>query len=232
MEPRLGLLPEIWRPRVGYRVGRQRLLEEDKNLLIILHELPGSEEIDWFFWTTLEGWESAPHAGGLGNLTTLLKAYEARVDELEKLLAKASSVEDYYQILEAEIPVGRALKQICSILERARKLRKKDRELLHLRSIAEEIEQELALVEEGARLGMEAVAAESAEKSRRSAELEARQALRLNYLAAIFLPLMAIASLLGMNVPTGFEDTPGLIWKAILAGLTIGAGLTFYIRKK
>ncbi len=219
-------LPEHWRWRVGSPVGRQRMIEDEERLLIILHGVPGDAEQDWFFWRDEEKqWFSAPEAGGLKHLRALLDRYEEVVDELEARVKVARTVEDYYSILREEAPVDRALKQLRVIASKARKLCKKNRPLLQIRSVAEELDMDLTLVQDEARLGMEAVAAESAEKQRLMGEQQVRYGLRLNALAAFFLPLMALASLMGMNVNNGFENTHWMFYVVFAIGLGAGAVL-------
>lgn len=230
LREQIGRLPERWRGRVGNPVGRQRLLEEGDHLLVLIHEVPGRPEVDWFFWTDDEGaWQSLPEPGGLLHWKRLLEEYEVVVDELEAGLKKAVSVEDYYRILQAEVAVGQPLKQVRLLAARVRRSRKKNRQLLEIRSIAEELDADLCLVEDGARLGMEALAAESAEKQRRISEQQARLGLRLNYLAAFFLPLMALGTVFGMNVPTGFEDSRWVFGAIFAVGLLTGGILLRFV---
>ena len=219
-------LPERWRHRVGETVGRQRMLEEEGQLLLILHEVPGDAEKDWFFWIDeTKQWFSAPEEGGLTHLKQLLNRYEEVVDSLEARVKTADSVEDFYSILREEAPIGRSLKQVRLIAARTRKICKKHRPLLEIRSIAEELDHDLTLVQDEARLGMEAVAAESAENQRIMSEKQARHGLRLNLLAAFYLPLMVLASLMGMNLRNGFEESRWMFWLIFAIGLGAGGVL-------
>jgi Mg2+ and Co2+ transporter CorA len=46
---------------------------------------------------------------------------------------------------------------------------------------------------------------------------------RLNFLAAIFLPLTAVASVFGMSLPSGLENSPTWVfWSVLLFGLLLG----------
>lgn len=227
------MLPERWRYRVGDPVGRQRMLEEDGHLLLILHEVPGDSEKDWFFWVDeTKKWSSAPEAGGLRHMRLLLDRYEEVVDALEARLKVADSVADFYSILREEAPVGRALKQVRLIAARARKIHKKNRPLLQIRSIAEELDDDLTLVQNEARLGMEAVAAESAENQRIVSEKQTSDGLKLNLLASFYLPLMALSSLMGMNVINGFEDTRWMFWLIFTIGVGAGAVLVKVVGRR
>ncbi|MGE9266968.1 MAG: hypothetical protein ACQKBY_02630 [Verrucomicrobiales bacterium] len=233
VEEMIALLPEHWRSRVGDPVGRQRLIEEGERLLVILHEVPGEKERDLFFWREEDqSWSSAPLAGGLRHWRKLLDEYEVVVDRLEAKLKQARTVRDYYCILKEEAPVGRALKQVRLIASRTRKMCKKNPEILEIRSVAEELDHDLSLVQEEAKLGMEALAAESAENQREMGEQQAAYGLKLNRLAAFFLPLMAFGALFGMNVPNGLEASGWAFFAVFALGLTAGGVLVSLIGKE
>lgn len=66
------------------------------------------------------------------------------------------------------------------------------------------------------------MAQQAEEQSRADRELAAN-AERLNRLAALFLPLTLLASLFGMNLPSGLETTsPVAFWVVLGAGLGVG----------
>ena len=81
-------LPEAIRVRFGREAGPQRSILEDGNLLIVLHQLPGPDQMERvpaFFWRNESGvWQSSPGGPGLAGLENLLLSYKSRVLELER----------------------------------------------------------------------------------------------------------------------------------------------------
>jgi len=66
----------------------------------------------------------------------------------------------------------------------------------------------------------------SEEETRLSME-SIRVANRLNTLATIFLPFTAVTGLFGMNLRSGFEDSPTwAFWVVLLCGMVLGLGIS------
>ena len=55
---------------------------------------------------------------------------------------------------------------------------------------------------------------------------------RLNLLAALFLPLTALASVFGMNFNSGLEDSVALFWSVCGVGVAMGLALIIALRKR
>lgn len=225
-------VPEKVRQRVGVQAGRQRAIVEEGHLLLILHEPPQPEEVTRparLFWRSPEGkWRAtgAGQADGLGvlkrhldTLRQLLQQWDARVDG-------GKSAQDFFAVLNAATPLKRTTRNLHKALQDARES-VDDREVISLRDLAAELERSAELLVSDARNGLDFTVARNAEdqavQGRRSAEAQHR----LNLLAALFFPVTAIGSILGMNLRTGLEGAPpGVFW----AVLVLAFGVGFWIR--
>lgn len=95
MKPDIQIIPKLWasipeaiRNRVGREAGKQRAIFEEGHLLIILHQLPGPDDVERrpaLFWRQPDGvWKSSPENGGILALQNHQTSYVARLDELDK----------------------------------------------------------------------------------------------------------------------------------------------------
>lgn len=104
-----------------------------------------------------------------------------------------------------------------------------DPRIIRWRDEAYSIERTAELLLGETRHGLDFVTAMRAEEQAAKAESMAIAAHRLNVLAAVFFPLATIASLLGMNVPTGLENSPAP-W-TFLAILGFGTLIGFVVKR-
>src|SRR5436190_19066009 len=103
------LLPTDWsipvklRDRLGSTAGRQRMLLEDGHLLLVLHAVPGADEIERrgrFFWRDTNGtWRVAPANQRIATLEDHLTEYAHAIEELEQREDAASQARDYFDLL-------------------------------------------------------------------------------------------------------------------------------------
>lgn len=225
-------LPDIFHQRMGERVGRQRAMYHDKNLLLILHEVPEPgvpERTGAFFWRSPDGkWKTNLSGAGLPALRELIGRYAAQVDALETSYAKANNSVELFPILRATTPLVRASKHVQQAMQSAREAVKEDRNIINLRDMAGEVERAAELLNDEAKNALEFDIAEAAEAQTRLNTDLAQAGQRLNLLAAMFLPLTAVASIFGMNLPSGLEGmwTPALFWIVLAVGLGVG----FFLR--
>lgn len=198
------------------------------HLLLILHELPEPgvpERQGLFFWRDPAGkWSTNVRGSGLSELRALVTRYIERVDALESAFAAATSVERLFPVLRAATPIVRASKQMHEVLQAAREAQRKDRDIINVRDLAGEVVRAAELLSAEARTALEFDIAESAEAQAKANRALAEAGQRLNLLAAVFLPLTAVASVFGMNLPSGLEGfaSPMLFWIVLVAGIGVG----------
>ncbi len=198
------------------------------HLLLILHELPEPgvpERQGLFFWRDPAGkWSTNVRGSGLSELRALVTRYIERVDALESAFADTSTVERLFPVLRAATPIVRASKQMHEVLQAAREAQRKDRDIINVRDLAGEVVRAAELLSAEARTALEFDIAESAEAQAKANRALAEAGQRLNLLAAVFLPLTAVASVFGMNLPSGLEGfaSPMLFWIVLVAGIGVG----------
>ncbi len=227
-------LPDIFHQRLGETVGRQRAMFHERHLLLVLHEVPEPgipERVGVFFWRSPEGdWKTSLQGAGLPALRELIRRYAKRVDNLEAAYGDSKTAAALFPILRASTPIVRASKHVREVLQSAREAVREDRDIINLRDLAGEVERAADLLNEEAKNALEFDIAEAAQaQTKINAEL-AQAGQRLNLLAAMFLPLTAVASVFGMNLPSGLEKvlTPTLFWLVLLTGILVG----FLIRNR
>lgn len=196
--------------------------------MLILHELPEPgvpERQGLFFWRDPAGkWSTNVRGSGLSELRALVTRYIERVDALESAFAAATSVERLFPVLRAATPIVRASKQMHEVLQAAREAQRKDRDIINVRDLAGEVVRAAELLSAEARTALEFDIAESAEAQAKANRALAEAGQRLNLLAAVFLPLTAVASVFGMNLPSGLEGfaSPMLFWIVLVAWIGVG----------
>jgi len=215
--------------QLGRRPGHQRVLEGSGEVLVIVHEVPKAgvrEREALFFWKTRrDGWRSREVPGGLKGLQELLERYAAVIDALEENLEFAEKGQQLYEILKHTLPLCRSLRNLVAVLEGVLSLEDGQREILVLRDRARELERAAELLNADAQNALSYFRTESAEEQAEAAERTDRATMRLNLLAAAFLPLIALTGLFGMNVRNALEDSHVAFWVIGAVGLASGCGL-------
>ncbi len=234
--PKSWILPDAIRQRLGREPGPQRSMFEEDHLLIILHQLPQPDEYQRkpaLFWRKPEGeWKTNLQGGGLCALGEHLKSYEQKLMELDDLENRAKTAADYHRALEQLAPVLRSSRGLHRALQQAREAVKSERELINMRDQAAGIERNAELLLQDAQFGLNFIAARQAEAQATSARQMAATAHRLNLMAALFLPLTALASIFGMNLNSGVKDMPANFWIVCFAGLLLGLSMMTILGKK
>ncbi|MDZ4288649.1 MAG: CorA family divalent cation transporter [Prosthecobacter sp.] len=235
--PKLWTLPDSIRNRLGRDPGPQRAMFEEGHLLIILHELPKPDEHQRkaaLFWRNPEGeWRSNSVTGaGLPTLGYHLQAYDQKLTELEDAENRAATATEYHQVLEKLAPVLRSSRGLHRALQQARELMKTERELINLRDQAAGIERTAELLLQDAQFGLNFIQARQAEAQAATARQMASAGHRLNLLAALFLPLTALASIFGMEVHSKLADTTENFWLICGGGLAMGLVVMVILGKK
>lgn len=242
MKPETSILPKSWllpdaiRQRLGREPGPQRAMYEEEHLLIILHQLPQPDDHQRkpaLFWRKPEGeWKTNLQGGGLCALGEHLKSFEQKLMELDDLENRAKTAADYHGVLEQLAPVLRSSRGLHRALQQAREAVKNERELINMRDQAAGIERNAELLLQDAQFGLNFTVARQAEVQATSARQMAATAHRLNLMAALFLPLTALASIFGMNMSSGMADAPVNFWLVCFAGLLLGLCVMMILGKK
>jgi hypothetical protein len=240
MKPDIQIIPKLWtaipeaiRNRVGREAGKQRAIFEEGHLLIILHQLPGPDDVERrpaLFWRQPDGvWKSSPENGGILALQNHQTSYVARLDELDKAEHAAQTAIEYHKVLEAIAPVLRSSRGLHRALQQAREFIKADRDLINLRDQAASVERTAELLLQDAQFGLNFTVAKQAEAQAQSAQRMANTSHRLNVMAALFLPLTALTGLFSMYVRADVADTPTNFWLIAAVGVVIGLVMSSFV---
>ncbi len=224
--PKTWELPETIRIRLGESVGRQRLMNEDGHLLLLLHQVPRAEDDEIrtaaVFWRNPAGeWKSAPTGGGLTGLQAHLASYNTAIHELDTAVEAAKTARDYFESMRRLHPLQRATRNMSTAVQALRQALPGETRLITLRDQAVDAERAIELVAADAKSGMDFTLAESASQQAAAADMANEEARRLNRLAAFFLPLATLVGVFGMNPPETFFHTPNF-WLVLAAGLLMG----------
>lgn len=227
--PRIWEVPEIFRRRLGNRVGRQRTMAAEGHLLLVLHLPPGPEELERrgrFIWRKPDGsWTSSDLGGGPHAVDKHLDEYAELLQTCDELEARAASAEDYFAVLETLTPVTRAARHLHQVLQEARKEIPDDRDLINFRDRAYEIERSAELLMGETQHSLDFVVARRAEEQAQASRRMAVSAHRLNLLAALFFPLATLSAIFGANLRHGWEDAPPPLPLLALVGIGLISGL-------
>jgi len=227
------LIPETWgvpekfKQRIGTSAGRQRAMIDGGHLLLILHGLPqagDAERTPRLFWRTPAGdWRATGAKGdGLKALKEHLEQYRKRVAELDEQVDTATSAQQLFQIIRHATPIARAARHQHSALQEARE-GIDHRDLIVLRDAAGDIERSIELVASDAKNALDYVDAKEAEVQTALARKATDAQHRLNLIAALFLPITAVGSVLGVNLRNGLEgQSPAFYWAVVALALVTG----------
>jgi len=236
--PSAWTLPQRIRDRLGESAGRQRAMEAEGHLLLVLHQPPTAAEPERagrFFWRDPAGaWKSNACGAGIQGLKSHIDEYATKIDKLEDALQVATSSAALYAILRELAPLARTTRNMLVALQQARELCPADRDLIVLRDRAGELDRaaELALHDAQASLDYQ-VAYHQELESQRTYEM-AVATHRLNLLVALFFPIATLSSILGMNVVHGLENarSPQTFYMVLGAGLAAGLILAIGVGRR
>jgi hypothetical protein len=218
---------------MGDAAGRQRAMVHDGHLLLVLHDVPEAgrpERLARLFWREPTGqWKAAGQGAGVGALREHVTAFERAVDALEERLRTATRARDWFDVLREATPLQRTAHHLAQTLQSARDAIE-DRELITLRDRATDVERAIDLVTAEARDAIDFITAQKAEHQAAASLEMAKAGHSLNVVAAVFLPMTALASIFGMELRSGLEAIAGpwLFWGVVL----IGAGLGLALRRR
>jgi hypothetical protein len=222
-------LPQEIPDRLGANTyGRQRPIYEHDHLLLILHDPPvqdTNERTFKVFLRTPDGrWQCNGQEDGEAKLTKLLKQYDKIYDELEDSYKKAKTAEDLFELIDPLTPISRSAIHMKDAVQAARELVPDDKFLINARDEAYEVARGYEILLADAKLALDFRLARNGEKQARTAEQLNRAQHKLNVLAAITFPLMAIATIFGMNIQSGLERMhTHFFWIILILGIVVGA---------
>ncbi len=223
--PPLWKVPQIFRDRMGEQVGRQRPMEADGHLLLVLHAPPKPNENERhgrFFWRDPQGqWTSKDRGTGINALNKHLEEYQELINKLDRLEEQATTSHEYMAILEQLSPVHRAATNLHEVLQGAREKCPDIRELINLRDRAYEIERTAELLLADVKNALDVIVAKRAEEHAAASYQMSIASHRLNVLVAFFFPLATLMAIFGANLRHGWEES----WPPIPMLVVIGIGL-------
>lgn len=202
------------------------------HLLIILHEVPAPSSparVARLYWrdpsgtwrTTTEG-QKPGQGDGLLALRRQLETAQAAITALDEAVDRATSADEIYEVLRRATPLHRSTRNLAAALQSARDA-VEDKEIISLRDAASDLERTIELVVTDARNAREHLEAKAAEQQAQFAKRSAEAQHRLNLLAALFFPVTAIGSILGINLTTGLEGQgPAIFWGLVVGAVCVG----------
>ncbi len=236
--PLIWKVPQVFRDRMGQRVGRQRPMVADGHLLLVLHAPPQPNENQRhgrFFWREPTGqWTSTEGVSGIEGLNRHLNEYEEVISRLDRLEEQATTSTEYFAILEQLSPVQRAVTNMHKVLQSAREKCPEIRELIDLRDRAYEIQRTAELLLLEVKNALDVLVAKRSEQQSISSHQMSIASHRLNILAAFFFPLATLMAIFGANLRHGWEDAwPPIPLLVVLAcGLAMGGILTIFVTRR
>lgn len=224
--PKAWDLPESILKRLGDAAGRQRLMDEDGHLLLILHQAPEPEDAEVrkpaLFWCSPAGeWKSSPDGGGLAALDAHLETYRKNILAQDAEVEAATTPRQYFDVMKHVNPLHRSTRNLMAVMQEAREARPDERRLINFRDRAAELERAIDLVAADAKSGMDFALAENTEEQSRFAHEANVEARRLNRIVSFFFPLATLVAVFGMSPPVEVLKMPGF-WLVIIAGILAG----------
>ncbi|WP_198084279.1 hypothetical protein [Variovorax sp. E3] len=229
-------LPPALQQRLGSSsYGAQRIIHEQDHLMVILHEPPagtGAERKAAVFLRKPDGaWLHKGNNPGEKALSKLIESYRAALSTFEIRHEAADTSEALFQILGPLIPLSRAASNVQVTLQAARDAVPEDVLITDMRDRAVEVSRGIELLLADTRMSLDYRLAHAAEQQARAAMEVSRAQHKLNTIAALTFPLMAIGAAFGMNMHSGVENLPGWVyWVIFGAGLFMGVLLRGWVR--
>ncbi|MET0349621.1 MAG: hypothetical protein ABW067_07520 [Rhizobacter sp.] len=229
------LPPEITQRLGQDSYGAQRTIFEGDHLLVVLHEPPvneGNEREHRVFLRSPDGaWRFQGAEHGQHMMADLLTRYETLLGQAEQQYAQAETADELFPLLDRLLPTSRAAVNLRDTLQQARDHVKDDRLVITWRDRAVDAARGFELLLANARLALDYRLAKQAEAQTQAALAGTRAQLKLNTLAALTFPLMAVAAVFGMNLHHGLENQAGwLFWAVFGAGLAVGLVVKSWVR--
>jgi hypothetical protein len=231
-------LPPQIEQRIGeYTYGHQRAIFEADHLLLILHAPPAPNETarqTQVFLRKPDGtFVCNGQEDGQAKLRQLLASYQQLFVKHDTAYNEVENADDLLDILESLGPIKRAATNLHDALHAAHNHVRSDSFLIAIRDEAAELSRSYELLLNDARLALDHRIARNAETQAIKAHEMAHAQHKLNVLAAITFPLMAIAALFGMHLIHGLENAPvGICWIVLILGFFVGLDTKGWVTQK
>lgn len=229
-------VPAEFKRRIGEKVGRQRAMQADGHLLLVLHAPPRKDEPHRrgrLFWRQPDGtWLSNELGGGAAAVSKHLTEFEEVIERYDRQEDDAAGVDELFSILEGMSPVQRAARNLHATLQDARQIIAGDRDLINFRDRAYELERSAELLVGDVKNALDFAVAKKSEEQAVASHQMAVQAHRLNMLAAFFFPIATLMAVFGSELPHRLESViphPQLFYLVVGAGLLLGFILAGYL---
>lgn len=234
-------VPDAFRRRLGEQSGRQRIMEADGHLLLVLHA-PPSPDVQTregrIYWRDAVGaWTPAGVAPSQPGVGQLLAEYEKAIERLQQAEDDAVTARQYFELLNWLNPLVRSARNLHEALQAGREAVPNDRQLLLWRDRAYAISRSADLLHNDAKNALDFAVAERAEEEAESSRRALSAAYRLNILVACFFPIATMAAIFGVNLRHGLEGydkvhAPYPLIAILGVGLLLGLFLTTFINRK
>lgn len=231
-------VPEKFRKRLGNDVGRQRAMQHEDHLLLVLHAPPKPDDdhrVGRFFWRRPDGqWTSKDLGSGTQALLRHLEEYEELIVRLDDQQEAATTSDEYFGVLSKLAPIHRTARNLHAVLQEARRLCPDDGDIINMRDRAYAIERNAELLYEETKNALDFAMARRMEEQAESTRYMAVTSHRLNMLVAFFFPIATLTAIFGINLEHGYErrHAPYLFLTTIGIGLLLGVFLTAIVRQR
>jgi hypothetical protein len=221
-------IPEALQDRLSANTtGRQRAMVAEGHVLLVLHEVPRHgqrQRRGIYFWRLPDGsWCSSAEKRGIPSLSEHVNDFSRAADELEARFQEAALAKDYFVLLQHLAPILRSAANMYSTLQSVRESLPEAPALISVRDTAGDVVRSLELLYTDTKNALDYDIAKSSEEQAMLGEEAVRSGVRLNILAAIFLPLSTVTGMLGVNLALGIESSPVWVsWCLFGVGLVIG----------
>ena len=152
----------------------------------------------------------------------MVDGYNKQLEDYSEQLEQAHNSENYYSIIRGIFPFHRTARNFLLVLSEALQYMPDSETLDQADSRMLEIQRNSEYLMEEAKLGMEYTMAQRMEHQTELSNQLAKSGDSFNLLAAIFLPITAIAAIFGMNFDHGIANKPVYFWVIIILGLILG----------
>jgi hypothetical protein len=142
-------LPQRLQERLGTEAVPQRLMWEEGNLLLILHELskPGdARRGGWYFWRIPDEVWKGMVGDGLAELADHFKQFDLALAKLSAAEAKAASAREHDDVLTELAPITRTVRHAHEIMQKSRETLPEEERLIDLRDHSAALEREAELL--------------------------------------------------------------------------------------
>jgi hypothetical protein len=226
-------LPVSLRERIGKTIGRQRAIQEEDHTLIMVHQAPSAKEKGRkgaCCWINPKGeFRFSPEGETFEHL---FAGYRKKLTHLEHEYEHADSALKYFTVLEAIIPLHFAAVRMASALQMARDQIPTNRQVLLWRDESFEIQRESEILQVCTKNALDYYQAKSVEDLSEITYKLSKTSHKLNMMATLFVPMMAICGLFGMNVYSGLDSEKyfPLFWIIAIVSVILGLALNFFFR--